>query len=69
MKRVISLTLSLCLIMSMCVFVNAATFSDLADNHWAYKNIMSLVNEGTINGMRMAHSSLQKQLHVPNLQK
>lgn len=34
----------------MCVCVNAATFSDLADNHWAYKNIMSLVNEGTING-------------------
>ncbi|MBQ3118666.1 MAG: S-layer homology domain-containing protein [Clostridia bacterium] len=50
MKRVITLILSLCLIMSMCVCVNAVTFSDLADNHWAYKNIMSLVNEGTING-------------------
>ncbi len=50
MKRVITLILSLCLIMSMCVCVNAVAFSDLADNHWAYKNIMSLVNEGTING-------------------
>lgn len=50
MKRVITLILSLCLVMSMCVCVSAVAFSDLADNHWAYKNIMSLVNEGTING-------------------
>ncbi len=50
MKRVVSLILSLCLIMSMCVFANALTFSDLANNHWAYGDIMSLVNEGTING-------------------
>ena len=50
MKRVITLILSLCLVMSICVCVNALEFSDLADNHWAYKDIMSLVNEGTING-------------------
>ncbi len=50
MKRVVSLILSLCLIMSMCVFANALTFSDLSDNHWAYGDIMALVNEGTING-------------------
>ncbi len=50
MKRVVSLILSLCLIMSMCVFASALTFSDLSDNHWAYGDIMALVNEGTING-------------------
>lgn len=50
MKRVVSLILCLCVILSMSVFVSAITFSDLANNHWAYQNIMALVNEGTING-------------------
>ena len=50
MKRIISLMLSLCLVMSLCICVNAINFTDLASNHWAYKNIQTLVNEGTING-------------------
>ncbi len=50
MKRVVSLILCLCVMLSMSVFASAITFSDLASNHWAYENIMSLVNEGTING-------------------
>lgn len=28
----------------------AASFSDVASNHWAYKNIINLVDEGVING-------------------
>ncbi len=50
MKRIISLVLSLCMMMSLGIFVNAAGFSDLSANHWAYNDIMALVNEGTING-------------------
>lgn len=50
MKRIVSLILSLCVVLSMCVFVNALSFTDLASTHWAYQNIMTLVNEGTING-------------------
>ncbi len=50
MKRVVSLILCLCVMLSMSVFASALSFSDLADNHWAYQNIMSLVDEGTING-------------------
>jgi len=50
MKRVISIVMSFAMIMSLCVCVNAASFSDLSTSHWAYKNIDTLVNEGTING-------------------
>lgn len=50
MKRIVSLILSLCVVLSMCVFVNAVAFSDLASTHWAYQNVMTLVNEGTIKG-------------------
>ena len=38
------------MLMSMAIFVNAADFSDLSADHWAYKNIDTLVSEGTING-------------------
>lgn len=38
------------MLMSVAIFVNAADFSDLSADHWAYKNIDTLVNEGTING-------------------
>ena len=50
MKRIISLLLSLSIFVSMCVCVGAVSFSDLAEEHWAYKNINTLVEEGTING-------------------
>ena len=50
MKRILSLVLCLLMVMSLGLCVNAAGFNDLAENHWAYKNIMTLVNEGTING-------------------
>ncbi len=50
MKKIISLTLCVLMIMSMCVCVSAVNFSDLASDHWAHENIQKLVTEGTING-------------------
>ena len=38
------------MIMSLCVCVTAASFSDISADHWAYQNIKTLVDEGTING-------------------
>ncbi|MBO5929811.1 MAG: S-layer homology domain-containing protein [Clostridia bacterium] len=50
MKKLLSLLISTVLILSAGIGVQAARFSDLAENHWAYQNIMTLVEEGTING-------------------
>ena len=50
MKKLVSLVLCISMIMSLCLCVNAANFSDLAANHWAYSDIDTLVNEGTIKG-------------------
>jgi len=50
MKKIISLTLSVIMIMSLCVCVSAASFSDISSDHWAYENVKTLVDEGTING-------------------
>ena len=38
------------MMMSVATFVSAANFSDLSTDHWAYGNISTLVDEGTING-------------------
>ena len=38
------------MLLSMATFAGAVSFSDLAADHWAYNNIQTLVNEGTING-------------------
>lgn len=50
MKKIISLTLSVIMLMSLCVCVSAASFSDISSDHWAYQNVKTLVDEGTING-------------------
>ena len=50
MKKLLSLFISTVLIISAGIGVQAAGFSDLSENHWAYQNIMTLVKEGTING-------------------
>ncbi len=50
MKRILSFVLCISIIMSLGVFVSAVNFSDLADEHWAYASIKTLVEEGTING-------------------
>ena len=50
MKKLVSLVLCISMIMSLCLCVNAAGFSDLAADHWAYNDIDTLVKEGTING-------------------
>ncbi len=50
MKKIISLILCLIMSLSLVVCVSATSFSDLASEHWAYENVMTLVKEGTING-------------------
>ncbi len=50
MKRILSLLLCLCMLLSTATFAGAVSFSDLSAEHWAYNNIQTLVNEGTING-------------------
>ncbi len=50
MKRIISFALTFLMIFSMCICVNAITFSDLSSDHWAYESIRALTDEGTING-------------------
>lgn len=49
MKKIISLFI--CFILSVAVIgVHAITFTDLQETHWAYENIMNLVEAGTVNG-------------------
>ena len=49
MKRKIAVIL--CITLMMCALpVFALTFSDLTNAHWAYENIMGLVEKGVING-------------------
>ncbi len=50
MKKILSLLLCLCMLLSMATLAGAVSFSDLSADHWAYNNIQTLVNEGTING-------------------
>lgn len=50
MKRVLSFILCACMLVTLGVGVAAADFTDLASEHWAYQNVMKLVDEGTING-------------------
>lgn len=50
MKRFFILLSSIVILLSFCMQVYALTFSDLAESHWAYKQIMMLANEGIING-------------------
>lgn len=49
MKRKVAVMM--CAVMIMCALpVFALTFSDLTNAHWAYENIMGLVEKGVING-------------------
>ncbi len=50
LKKLLSLCICTMMLLSFGIGVQAAGFSDLATNHWAYQNIMTLVEEGTING-------------------
>ncbi len=51
MKKVLALLLTTMMILSTCaVSVSAMTFTDLAENHWAYSNVQTLVNDGTVKG-------------------
>jgi len=53
MKKVLSLALIFAVVITAfsAISVNAATFPDVAGDHWAYLAIDRLVNEGVINGM------------------
>ncbi len=50
MKKILAMILCISMILSLGFCVSAAGFSDLAADHWAYNDITTLVNEGTING-------------------
>lgn len=57
MKKLLLIFISAVLILNIFMPINLAVgincnieFSDLTDSHWAYKNIMELVNKGVING-------------------
>lgn len=51
MKKTLALLLTIVMLFSMAVCVNAdQQFTDLSANHWAYANIQQLVAEGTIKG-------------------
>ncbi|MBE7009865.1 MAG: S-layer homology domain-containing protein [Ruminococcaceae bacterium] len=51
MKKVLVFTLLLTMILSMlAVPASALSFSDLAEEHWAYANVQALVEEGTVSG-------------------
>lgn len=41
---------ALCLIILLSTTCFAADFSDLASEHWAYKNVMNLVDKGIVSG-------------------
>ena len=48
MKKIIALTLSLIMVLSMAV--SAATFSDVADDYWAVKYISEMKEKAVVNG-------------------
>ena len=50
MKKAVALLMTFLLTASMAVMASATTFSDLSKEHWAYNNVMTLLNEGTVNG-------------------
>ena len=49
-KRILALTLTLALVLPCFGVVQAAQFSDFSSSHWAYDAVMTLVEDGTING-------------------
>lgn len=51
MKKVLVLLLSALMVFSTCaISVSAMTFTDLNESHWAYANVQTLVNDGTVKG-------------------
>ncbi len=50
MKKVIVLTLAMCMLITCFGVVLAKSFSDLPSTHWAYKYVDDLSNKGIING-------------------
>ncbi len=51
LKKVLSLLMAIVLVVGTITVVSAdKSFSDLNTSHWAYANIQTLVNDGTING-------------------
>ncbi|MBQ2696087.1 MAG: S-layer homology domain-containing protein [Clostridia bacterium] len=51
MKKVLVLSLVAILLLSTSVIgVSAMSFTDLTEGHWAYANVQTLVNDGTVRG-------------------
>ncbi len=49
-KRLLSMAVALCLTLSLGVTASAAKFTDLNRNHWAYDEIMDVVDKGLFKG-------------------
>lgn len=50
MKKALSLVITFLLLISATAAVSAISFTDLPAEHWAHNYVMTLVNEGTVNG-------------------
>ncbi|MBE7040992.1 MAG: S-layer homology domain-containing protein [Ruminococcaceae bacterium] len=51
MKKVLVLFLTALMVLSTCaISVSAMTFTDMNESHWAYANVQTLVNDGTVKG-------------------
>ncbi len=51
MRKILVLTLITSLLASVCAFgVSAQVFSDMAEEHWAYAPVQTLVADGTVSG-------------------
>jgi len=51
MKRILVFTLVATMVLSCIAFsASALAFADLAENHWAYADVQTLVGEGTVSG-------------------
>ncbi|MBE7022517.1 MAG: S-layer homology domain-containing protein [Ruminococcaceae bacterium] len=51
MKKALLYTLVITMVLSLAVFpASAVSFLDLAEDHWAYENVQTLVTEGTVSG-------------------
>ena len=49
-RRLLALAATLCLLLSLCVSASAARFTDLSRTHWAYDEIMDVVDKGLFKG-------------------
>jgi len=53
MKKIITLAVAICMIISSSIFANATVggaFSDVSESHWAHNNVINMAKEGIVAG-------------------